>query len=311
MRIWVLVGVMLAAGLGLAVFALLNPAPVEAPVAPGSPGRVTRQPEAVVFDGALAYEHVLGQMAIGPRITGTEGGVAAGEYIAAELEALGWAVEFQLFTYQGVQARNVIGRANVGRGPIILLGAHYDTRRYADQDPDEPRAPVPGANDGASGVAVLLELARSLELERVPNELWLAFFDAEDSGGIEGWDWIAGSRYMAENLTADIDSMILVDMIGDADQQIYFDRNSDALLSERVWRVAAEQGYGAYFIPQPRYAMLDDHIPFRERGIPAIDIIDFDYPYWHTTEDTADKVSGASLERVGRTLEAFLETVEE
>jgi hypothetical protein len=310
-RTWVLAGVVMAASIGLAVLALLNVAPVEAPVAPGSPGRVTREPESVTFDGALAHEHVLGQMAIGPRITGTAGGIAAGDYIAAELEALGWVVEFQPFTYQGVQARNVIARANAGAGPIVILGAHYDTRRLADQDPDAPTEPVPGANDGASGVAVLLELARSLELERVPNELWLAFFDAEDNGGIEGWDWIAGSRYMAEHLTAEIDAMILVDMIGDADQQIYFDRNSDALLSERVWRVAAEQGYRDYFIPEPRYAMLDDHIPFRDRGIPAIDIIDFDYPYWHTTEDTADKVSAASLERVGRTLEAFLEKVDE
>jgi Zn-dependent M28 family amino/carboxypeptidase len=160
-------------------------------------------------------------------------------------------------------------------------------------------------------VAVLLELARSLDLEHVPNEIWLAFFDAEDNGGLDGWDWIAGSRYMAQNLTAEVEAMILVDMVGDADQQIYFDRNSDALLSERVWREAAALGYGGTFIPEPRYAMLDDHIPFRDLGIPAIDIIDFDYPYWHTTEDTADKVSAASLERVGRTVEAFLEEVDE
>jgi Zn-dependent M28 family amino/carboxypeptidase len=237
--------------------------------------------------------------------------MAAGDYIAGELQDLGWAVEFQPFEYQGVSARNVIARANVGQGSILILGAHYDTRRRADQDRERPADPVPGANDGASGVAVLLELARSLDLERVPHEIWLAFFDAEDNGGLDGWDWIAGSRHMADNLTVHPEAMILVDMIGDADQQIYYDRNSDPELSARVWGVAAELGYGSHFLPVAHYTMLDDHIPFRERGIPAIDIIDFDYPYWHTTADTADKVSAESLERVGRTLEAFLETVDE
>jgi Zn-dependent M28 family amino/carboxypeptidase len=170
---------------------------------------------------------------------------------------------------------------------------------------------VPGANDGASGVAVLLELARTLDREAVPNEIWLAFFDAEDNGRLDGWDWIAGSTHMAANLTVTPEAMILVDMIGDAEQQIYFDRNSDAALSARVWAVAAQLGYADYFLPLPKYTMLDDHIPFRDRGIPAIDIIDFDYPYWHTTADTADKVSAASLERVGRTLESFLEKHDE
>ncbi len=269
------------------------------------------KPGPVTFDGESAYAHVLAQMALGPRITGTEGSLAAGDHLAAELTQLGWAVEFQPFVYQGVQARNLIARANVGQGPIIILGAHYDTRRRADQDPHTPEAPVPGANDGASGVAVLLELARTLDLEVVPNEIWLAYFDAEDNGRLDGWDWIAGSTYMAANLTVEPEAMILVDMIGDADQQIYFDRNSDAALSARVWAVAAQLGYGDYFIPLPKYTMLDDHIPFRDRGIPAIDIIDFDYPYWHTTADTADKVSAESLERVGRTLEAFLEKHDE
>jgi Zn-dependent M28 family amino/carboxypeptidase len=204
-------------------------------------------------------------------------------------------------------ARNLIARANIGVGPIIIVGAHYDTRRRADQDEVQPEAPVPGANDGASGVAVLLELARVLDLATVPNEIWLAFFDAEDNGRLDGWEWIAGSTYMAANLTVEPESMILVDMVGDADQQFYFDNNSDVELNARVWTVAAQLGYGDHFIPLPKYTMTDDHIPFRDRGIPAIDIIDFDYPYWHTTEDTADKVSAESLERVGRTLEAVLE----
>jgi Zn-dependent M28 family amino/carboxypeptidase len=144
-------------------------------------------------------------------------------------------------------------------------------------------------------------------LQKVPNEIWLAFFDAEDNGQLDGWEWIIGSQYMADNLTIQPQAMILVDMIGDADQQLYLEGNSDPVLAARLWTTAAGLGYGQNFIPVIRYTMIDDHIPFKNRGIPAVDIIDFDYPHWHTTADTADKVSAASLERVGRTLEAYLE----
>ena len=259
------------------------------------------------FDGSLAYTQVLRQMDFGPRITGTDGNVAAGNYIAQQLRQLGWQTDFQPFDYKGVHARNIIARANVGRGPVIIVGAHYDTRRRADQDLAHIDQPVPGADDGASGVAVLIELARSLDLTHVHNEVWLAFFDAEDDGELDGWDWIVGSTYMAQHLTIKPQSMILVDMVGDANQDIYLDSNSDPALSARIWSVAAQLGYAPYFIPVPRYAMLDDHTPFAQAGIPAVDIIDFDYPYWHTVADTADKVSPASLEHVGRTLKAFLE----
>jgi glutaminyl-peptide cyclotransferase len=262
------------------------------------------------FDGKQAYNDVLAQMQFGPRITGTEGNRKCGDYIAEQLRQTGWSVEFQNFTYRGTQVRNVIGRANVGKGPIIILGAHYDTRRWADQDPAHPRDPVPGANDGASGVAVLLELARVINLVKVHHEIWLAFFDAEDNGDIEGWDWIVGSTYMASNLSVQPQAMILLDMIGDTDQKIYFDGNSDPALSQKVWGIAAQLGYGEHFIPQVKYTMIDDHIPFAKRGIPSIDIIDFDYRYWHTVADTADKVSSDSLERVGRTLQVFLESTE-
>lgn len=270
------------------------------------------RPAPAEFSGELALAHVQAQVRFGPRITGSEANLKAGDYIAAQLKKSGWAIEFQPFTYQNAAARNLIARANVGKGPIIILGAHYDSRRRADQDPDHPDEPVPGANDGASGVAVLLELARTLNLAQVPNEIWLAFFDAEDNGGLDGWDWIQGSLYMArqipEEQLSNFQSMILLDMIGDTDQKFYFDSNSNMELNARVWAVAAQAGYGEYFLPVPYWSMLDDHIPFVQRGIPSIDIIDFDYPYWHTTADTADKVSATSLERVGRTLTAFLET---
>ena len=271
---------------------------------------IISQPSKTSFDDKRAYHDVLTQMEFGPRITGTEGNRKCGDYIADQLRQAGWSVEFQDFTYQETQVRNLIGRANVGKGPIIVVGAHYDTRRWADQDRVHPRDPVPGANDGASGVALLLELARVLNLSKVRHEIWLAFFDAEDNGDIEGWDWIIGSSYMANHLSVQPAAMILVDMIGDSDQQIYFDGSSDRALSEKVWAIAAQLGYGDLFIPRVKYTMIDDHIPFVQHGIPSIDIIDFDYPYWHTVADTADKVSPDSLERVCHTLQVFLETAE-
>lgn len=259
------------------------------------------------FSGERAYADVLKQMAFGARPTGSPALRQTGDYIKSELEKSGWTVEEQEFTYKGTLVRNLIGRK--GEGPVALLGAHYDTRRRADRDRANPTAPVPGANDGASGAAVLLELARTLDMSRIPYQVWLAFFDAEDDGDLDGWEWTVGSAYLAEHLTVQPRFVIAVDMIGDTDQQIFLERNSTPAVRDRIWAVAADLGYGTAFINQPRYAMLDDHTPFLRRGLPAVDIIDFDYPYWHTTADTADKVSPTSLERVGRTLQAFLERV--
>ncbi|HUV91133.1 MAG TPA: SUMF1/EgtB/PvdO family nonheme iron enzyme [Anaerolineae bacterium] len=259
--------------------------------------------EPLVFDGEAAYAHVQAQCDLGFRPTGSEAWRATGDYIISHLEQRGWTVETQEFTYRGTPVRNVIGR--VGEGPVVILGAHYDTRRSADQE--DASVPVMGANDGASGVAVLLELARTLEREALQNQVWLAFFDAEDNGQLDGWEWCVGSSHMAANLEVTPEAVVVVDMIGDADQQLYLERNSDAALQTRLWEIAATLGYTGTFIPEYRWAMLDDHVPFAQRGIPAVDVIDFDYPYWHTTQDTPDKVSAESLERVGRVLEVWLE----
>lgn len=264
-------------------------------------------PQPRTFQGELAYQWVERQCDLGYRITGTEESLQAGELFSAELRALGWEVTEQKFTYRETPVRNIL--AWRGTGPALLLGAHYDTRRSADEE--DPAVPVMGANDGASGVAVLLELARALDEKELTNQLYLAFFDAEDNGRLDGWDWIVGSSYMAqhwgENDEPPLEAMVVVDMIGDADQQIYYERNSDPVLSETLWEIAAGLGYEDRFIPQPKYSMLDDHLPFARRGITAVNIIDFDYPYWHTTEDTRDKVSAESLAAVGRTLEVWLE----
>ena len=257
------------------------------------------------FDGDNAQTLVQKQLELGPRSTGSKAGRQAGELILQTLESAGWEVSTQEFTYRATDGRNLLGKA--GSGPLIILGAHYDTRFRADRDKSAPDEPVPGANDGASGVAVLLELARVLDTTRLNHTVWLAFFDAEDNGGLDGWEWIIGSRLFASKLTEKPEAVVIVDLVGDADQQIYFDRNSDPDLSAHLWAIAASLSYEQNFIPQPRYAMLDDHTPFAELGIPAVDIIDFDYPYWHTTQDTLDKISPESLERVGRVLQVWLE----
>jgi len=194
-----------------------------------------------------------------------------------------------------------------GRGPIIILGAHYDTRPYADYDPVDKNQPILGANDGASGVAVLLELARSLDEGKIQKEIWLVFFDAEDRGKLDGWPFSVGAEFFARELEETPEYVVVIDMIGDTDQNIFFEHNSDPALQKQIWTVAARLGYQEYFIPKYKWRLVDDHLPFAKRGITAVDIIDFDYPHWHTTQDTPDKVSPESLQRVGRVLEELLE----
>lgn len=272
-------------------------------------------PDTLTFDGNSAYNFVLEQCALGPRPTGSEEGWATGDYLIAQLESMGWTVVVHEFTYRDVKGRNIIGTR--GDGPVAMLGAHYDTRPYADYNPEGERDQwIMGANDGGSGVAVLLELARILEVEKTGHEIWLAFFDAEDRGRLDNWPFSVGAGILAQALAQSNlpqlahkpEFVIVVDMVGDADQQLYYEGFSEPRLNERIWGIAHDLGYESVFVPQVKHQIIDDHRPFLEIGIPAIDIIDFDYPYWHTTQDTADKVEPASLERVGKVLELFLET---
>jgi glutaminyl-peptide cyclotransferase len=264
------------------------------------------------FSGERALLDIEKQLAMGPRIPGTPGHDQIVDWLKSELEQYGWVVDIQETEYMGILVRNVVGK-QVKEGassPWIILGAHYDTRMFADEDPDPDLRdqPVPGANDGASGVAVLLELARVLPRD-LPGEIWLVFFDAEDNGRIPGWEWIMGSRAFVEHLEDYPDAAVILDMIGDADLQIYYERSSDQELLHSIWRTAHRLGY-SQFIPEPKYHMIDDHTPFLEAGIRAGVLIDFDYPYWHTTQDTLDKVSAESLEAVGRTMQEWLESEE-
>ncbi|MHA2333787.1 MAG: M28 family peptidase, partial [Candidatus Hodarchaeales archaeon] len=265
------------------------------------------------FNGTLAFEYARYQCEdIGYRYPGSVEIEKTRLFIHSIIEKLpDWTITFQNFTYRNVSVVNLIAdwKGYDSEGEITILGAHYDTRFRANKDYLQPEEPVMGANDGASGVAVLLELARVIQEQDFHINIRLLFFDAEDqgSGGMDGWSWIVGSQYYADyldnnELVDTITRMILVDMVGDADLQIYKESYSDSGLVEDIWNVAAEIGATA-FIPTYNYWILDDHIPFKNLGIPSIDIIDFDYPYHHTTRDTLDKISKNSMLQVGKTIE--------
>lgn len=270
------------------------------------------------FDGDAAFAYAKAQVDFGVRPTGSEASVKTGDYIITTLKAAGWTVEEQPFSLdingKAIQARNITGKIGVGSGPVLLFGAHYDTRLWANKDPDPNmrEQPILGANDGASGVAVLLELAQVLgHGYKFNREIWLVFFDAEDNGDIPGWDnWSLGATYYADHLQTRPQDMILLDMIGDKDLNIYyeaFSAKSAPDLVQEIWTIAGDLGYADNFIKEQRYSLADDHLPFIQKGIRAVDIIDFDYPYHHTLADTLDKISAESLGKVGRVMQTYLE----
>ncbi len=261
------------------------------------------------FNGERSYSDVKTQDSFGPRFPGAPGHDRIVAWISSELSNNNWQVEIQQTSLNGHPIQNIIARRGTSGQPWLILGAHYDTRMVSDQDPNPSKRsqPMPGANDGGSGVAVLLELARDLPTN-LQKQVWLVFFDAEDQGDLLGWDWILGSRAFVNSLINKPDAAVIVDMIGDKDLNIYKELNSDPVLTDTIWKIAASLGYQKEFISQGKYRMEDDHTPFLEKGITAVDIIDFDYPYWHTSSDTPDKVSASSLQAVGDTLLKWLLT---
>ena len=266
------------------------------------------------FDGAQALRWVEHQVAAGPRIPGTAAHRTIGDWLEAELRQRADSVEVQRFTHVSASGdtlplRNIIARFQPANPSRVLLLAHWDSKPHADQDPDPAKRslPVPGANDGASGVAVLLGVADALHRARPSLGVDLLFVDGEDYGTFEGDapDNLLGSRYFAANLPPGYRPLfaVLLDMVGDRDQQ--FEQEGNSLdgapeVVERVWTTAEAIGLGRVFRPRRGQPLTDDHIPLLRAGIHAIDLIDFDYPYWHTTSDTVDKVSAASLANVGR-----------
>ncbi|HTI04120.1 MAG TPA: M28 family peptidase [Gemmatimonadales bacterium] len=266
------------------------------------------------FNGTTAFGYVQQQMSFGPRIPNTPGHQQEADWLLAQLRQRADTVIVQEITHklkngETLHLRNFVARFRPQASDHILFMAHWDTRPMADRAENlgQQRMPVPGANDGASGVAILLGVADALKARPLTGATGadLLFVDGEDYGDFADTnDVLIGSRWFAAHQPAGYQPLyaVLFDMVGDKDLQIFQEGQSVAGAPEvvqRVWRVAADLGYGHQFVPSVRHTLTDDHVSLQKVGIHAIDVVDFDYPYWHTTDDTIDKVSAESLQIVG------------
>lgn len=297
-------------GLGLAAVALAG-----SPVAHAGP----RTQAPVTFDAARAWVHLERMVAIGPRPAGSTALRQTRAYITRQLGAMGLTVQEQPFTVTSpigrVEMTNLIVGLPGERPDRILIAGHYDTKLMRT-------APFVGANDGGSSAAFLIELARVLAARPRPFTLELIWFDGEEAF-CAGWtecgtaaapDNTYGSRhYVAAAREAgalpDLKALILVDMIGDRDLEVRRDTSSTPWLVDLIWNAANRIGHGSTFV-ETRTAVEDDHVPFLEAGVPAVDIIDLDYPAWHTPNDTLDQLAPRSLQIVGDVLLEALPAIE-
>jgi glutaminyl-peptide cyclotransferase len=266
-------------------------------------------------DGARAHARVVHQVEAGPRIPGTPGHAAIRDWIRAECERLGGRVEMQSFvdssTGRVLPLDNLIAHWGPDAGRRLALCAHWDSRPWCDHDPDSTRRtqPLPGANDGGSGVAVLLEVAELLHRTAPRVGVDLVFFDGEDQGeASRPQDYCLGARGYAARVKPDrtapspITAAFVFDMVGDKDLGIHPEGNSvqrAANLAAMVVDAAHAMG-ATHFGSEPRWTIFDDHLPLLDAGIPAVDVIDFDYAAWHTAADLPDQVSAESLAEVAR-----------
>lgn len=284
----------------------------------------TTQTVAVVFSGDSAYNLVKQQCDMGPRVPGTSAHAQCAQWITTQLQQLCDTTvvqRTQVTTFDGktLDIQNIVGTFNPDATDRILLVAHWDCRPWADNDPDPAKhsQPVMGANDAASGVAVMLELARIMAAQRPQVGVDLLMVDAEDWGTNDDEDsWALGAQYWATNPHVTgyrANFGILLDMVGTRDArftQEYFSLQYAQGVVALVWDAAASAGYGNYFVKQPGGAITDDHLMVnRIAGIPCIDIIDMRpdsdtgfFSGWHTTGDTIDQIDPATLKAVGQTV---------
>ncbi len=276
-----------------------------------------RAADPYVFNGGRAFEDLQHLVAYGPRPPGSKALEASRQWIIGQLKAAGCVVKQARFVAStpvgDIPMVNLIAEIP-GKAPdkIVMIAGHYDTKLENDFR-------FVGANDGGSSAAFLLELARELRPTKHKLTYWLVFFDGEEA--IKNWtdtDSLYGSRHLAAKLTQDgelsrIQAMILVDMIGDAHLDIDWDQDSTAWLNKLVFQQADKLGYSKYFLRQT-IVMDDDHIPFVNAGVSAVDLIDFDYGpnniYWHTAQDLPEHCSPSSLTIVGRVVRATLDELE-
>lgn len=263
------------------------------------------------FDGERAMSLLTELCALGPRVPGTKAHAAARAFLVERLRASGAAVELEEFPAasppyaKGITLTNIVARFAPGRTPRVLLGAHWDSRPRADADPDSTRheEPVLGANDAAASCAALLHLAELLRARPPAVGVDLVLFDGEDGGLTDSpATYCLGAREHVRRLGARRPAYALVlDMIGDRELTVHAEGYSMAYapdLVRAVWGRAERLGL-TEFVLEPKHQVFDDHVAFLEAGIPAADLIDFDYPHWHTVADTPDKCSARSLGVVG------------
>jgi len=270
-----------------------------------------------VFNGDAAFTHLVAQCDFGPRNPGSVGHQKALDYFLNVLTTLADTVSTQSFTEimprskQKVEMHNIIAQFNPKAKKQIMISAHWDTRPWGDRSLSIMRKdqPILGANDGASGVAILLELAKVLHDNPQKIGVNLVLFDAEDFGSSgDSWSYCKGSQYFAKNLPITLpEYAINLDMVGDANLEIYIERISykqNPSLVLDLWGLAEELKLSG-FKKMAKYSIFDDHVPLYElAGIPAVDIIDFDYPdektnYHHTYNDIVENCSPESLRQVG------------
>jgi Zn-dependent M28 family amino/carboxypeptidase len=264
------------------------------------------------FDGARALVYVERQLAFGPRVPNTAGHRQMGDWLAAQLRARADTVavdEWLHRTARGdtLRLRNFLARFRPEATERVLYVAHWDTRPTAEKSANlaAQRQPVPGANDGASGVAVLLGVADVLRARAPAVGVDLLFVDGEDWGDFsDSTETLIGSRRFAANLPAGYQPLFAVvfDMVGAADLQLYYEGYSQANAPEvvqRVWATADRLGHSAVFRHGVKETLIDDHLPLQQAGIRAIDVIGYPYAYHHTTHDTFDKIGVAALQAVG------------
>ena len=265
------------------------------------------------FDSSKAWEHLRQQVAIGPRPSGSAGNLKNREYITRTLAAIGIKAVEQAWTATTpigpIKMVNLIATIPGRRAERIVLASHFDTKLFREFR-------FVGASDGASSTAALLELARVLKARpQLPFTIELLFLDGEEATG--EWrdpDNTYGSRHYVEvaRKTATLKSlraMILLDMIGDRQLNIRRETNSTPWLTDIVWGMARRLGHHASFISEAM-AVEDDHLHFLKAGVPSLDLIDLDYPAWHTAQDTLDAVSARSLQIVGEVVVAALPEIE-
>ena len=291
-----------------------------------------KKPETVVnvpqFDADSAYHYVKAQVDFGPRVPNTEAHKACGEYLAKKLEQFGAKVYNQkvdLITYDGtmLKARNIIGAYKPEAKKRIALFSHWDSRPWADADPDAKNryTPILGANDGASGVGVLLEIARQIQQQQPELGIDIIFVDAEDYGPHQDYKgdhreeyWALGAQYWARNPHVQNYNArfgILLDMVGAKDATFFYEIYSEQYaknINRKVWNAANDLGYGRYFVKEKGTMVTDDHLfVYKYARIPTVDIIQYSeetgfYENWHTLKDNMDGIDWNTLKAVGQTV---------